>query len=171
LKFASDPQKFHDLADKISKLSAAQQNSQATTNAPAPVAASNTPQAAPGTPLWMWGLLIGSGVLVLLYFLNRPKPVPVSPYPVQQGVNPLSGAQGFGSQYSPNGPAAYSGAPMALSGSSPIAGAVVGGLAGVAAGYAFLSDRREQIWQAYFGPRYSTRYQHVAGHQMRLGVV
>jgi len=158
LKFASDPQKFHDLVDKINKLSASQQSSQAAANAAAPVSASNTSQAASGTPLWMWGLLIGAGVLVLLYFLNRPKPVPVSPYPVQQGVSPLSGAQGFGAQYSPNGPGAYPGAPMAPTGSSPIAGAVVGGLAGVAAGYALSKAFEGEHHSAADQPRPASNY-------------
>ncbi len=137
LKFASDPQKFHDLVDKINKLSASQQHGQASTNAATPVINTTAPQNSSGMPLVFWGLLIGVGILVLLYFFNRPKPIPVNPYPAQQGVNPPPPAgQGFGAQYSPGGAAPYPNAPVAASGSSPIAGAVVGGLAGVAAGYA-----------------------------------
>ena len=152
LKFASEPQKFHDLVDKISKLSAPQQPSQPAISAAVPVTPSNTSQAAPGTPLWMWGVLIGAGVLALLYFLNRPKPIPASPYPVQPAVNPLSGNQAFGAT------PAYPGAPMAPSGSSPIAGAVVGGLAGVAAGYALSKALEGEHHTAADQPRPANNY-------------
>jgi hypothetical protein len=137
LKFASDPQKFHDLVDRINKLAAPQSHSQSGTNAVIPAINKTAPQNSSGMSLMFWGLLIGFGLLVLLYFSNRPKPIPVNPYPAQQGVYPPPPAgQGFGAQYSPSGATQYPNAPVVTSGSSPIAGAVVGGLAGVAAGYA-----------------------------------
>jgi tetratricopeptide (TPR) repeat protein len=152
LKFASDPQKFHELVDKINKLSASQQPSQAATNAVATVMASHTTEAVTSTPLWMWGLLIGAGVLVLLYFLNRPKPISASSYSVQPAVNPLSGNQAFGAT------PAYSGAPMSPTGSSPIAGAVVGGLAGVAAGYALSKALEGEHHSAADQPKPASNY-------------
>lgn len=137
LKFASDEKQFQDLL--------------ARTQVHAPVPQPTKVQAAPTAPAqsgngfsltWVWIGVAALGVVALLIRMNRPKPQtaghgqPVaapagSPLSTAFGRNPSPGYAPAAATYPAAG---YPSAPA--SGGSTVAGAVVGGLAGVAAGYA-----------------------------------
>jgi len=160
LKFAASPQKFHEVYDKVSQLVSAkthtQVSSSAQVSAPAAPPANN-----PGMPSWVWVLAGALGLGGLFYFLNKPKPVAPLAYPVDQGAGPAQQPRGFGAQYAPAGVPAYP-QPAAGPGSSPIAGAVIGGLAGVAAGYAlskaFEGDHHKAADQPHPSNNYDVNY-------------
>ena len=137
LKFASSPEKFNAVFDKVSQLqhaTPAVQHSGAN--------AQNQPStSAPSTGInlnYLWIGLAGLVVLALIIRIARPAP-PVTNYaPAYPSPNPDGNAvaqRGFGQQYTPGTPPAYGPAPSSGMGSG-IGGAVIGGLAGVAAGYA-----------------------------------
>jgi hypothetical protein len=146
LKFATSAQQFNELLGKVTAKTAAPVQSAPLQAAPAPArVAPPAPTAAPrsesSTP---WGLiLLGlAGVALVIVWLRRSaaaKPLPVATYPAATAAEP----RGFGQAYSPtpaypqaNAPG-YPAAPMGGAGAgSTVRGAVVGGLAGLAAGYA-----------------------------------
>lgn len=150
LKFATSAEKFNTVLAKVNDLAAAPTSSvvmapsvtpgtQASTKV-APEAATNNS----GSPLtYVW--LAIAGLVVLGLWLrrsannaaNNTNATAYAPVASPMGTAPAQ--RGFGAQYTPN--AASSGyAPQGyaqpVSGGSTMTGAVVGGLAGVAAGYA-----------------------------------
>jgi hypothetical protein len=146
LKFASSAQQFNDLLGKVTAKTAAP--AQAAPLQPAPArAAAPAPSQAPTTAARSenstpWGLiLLGlAGVALVVVWVRRSaaaKSAPVAAYPAAPAAEP----RGFGQAYSPNtayspgGAPGYPAAPMGGTGST-VRGAVVGGLAGMAAGYA-----------------------------------
>lgn len=127
LKFASDPQKFHDLLARIPSATAAPVAQHA--QPMVPVAA--LPTAGGGFP---WGYLALAGVFIagVAFFMRRQAPAPAAPAGYAGGAaSPYSTpANGVGAQTYGN--PSYGAPPSAGSG---IGGAVLGGLAGMAAGY------------------------------------
>ena len=122
LKFASDPQRFNDLLNRIAVTS------------PAPIAKASEPtlhpvvNAAPA-PVFPWAyLILGGGAMLLLWLFFRRKTTapPMMPVATAPGGGAGPGG-GFG-----YGAASYS--PPQASGSG-VGGAVLGGIAGLAAGY------------------------------------
>ena len=137
LKFASSPEKFNSVFDKVSQLqhaSAPTQHNVATSQTQATSSAPTT-----GVNLnYLWIGLAGLVALALIIRIARPAPPTTNYAPVYQATNPDGSAvaqRGFGQQYTPGAPPAYGPAPTSGVGSG-IGGAIVGGLAGVAAGYA-----------------------------------
>ncbi len=148
LKFAQSPDKFNAVAHAI------EQKTTAPHAAPVAVAAAAAPQTAePARPAWWWPAVLSAGFALLVLALWRrmaARPAPRSVLqatgaPTGMGAYASEAPRGFGAQYDPRGPAAAYGtpypaagypAPSAPSPGSGVAGAVVGGLAGVAAGYA-----------------------------------
>lgn len=133
LKFAKDPQRFHDLLGKIPQGAAAA----SAASRPLPMAAA--PAAAPPAASFPWGylLLAGGFIFAVTMFLRRRQPAPAGMMPagmqqggMQQAGVPVAGGFGAGPGYGAPG---Y-GAPQQAPGSG-IGGAVLGGLAGMAAGY------------------------------------
>lgn len=131
LKFASSPQKFQDLLSKVNA-KAAPAPSSSTQRAAVPAPVQPMPERAPaGLP---WGMIVVAlgGLALLMLWMRRaatsnvlaPQPAPVA--------QPMGG-MGYGAAYNPA--PGYGAAPPS-GGGSTVAGAVVGGLAGVAAGYA-----------------------------------
>jgi hypothetical protein len=137
LKFASSDKHFQDLLERT----------QAPTPAPHPASVQALPPAtAPSgngfSLTYVWIGIAALGVIALLIRMNRPAPQPAgngqpAPVPVNSpsstafGRNPSPGYAPAAGTYPTAG---YPSAPA--SGGSTVAGAVVGGLAGVAAGYA-----------------------------------
>ena len=150
LKFASSPQKFNELMRKLEAETRTRANTldtpAGTTALPKPATTSvapslsQTPRPAPPSKSFPWGwLLLGVGALAAFAMWMRRaatvQQVSASPMPYQpepQGFS-YSPAQPYPAQQ-PYG-SAYPGAPNSGTGST-VKGAVIGGLAGVAAGYA-----------------------------------
>ena len=138
LKFASSPEKFNTVFDKVSQLQ------RGTTTTQHSVAATQT-QATPATQntgINLNYLLIGiAGLVALALIIRIPRPAPPATtnyapaYPPSNPDGTAVAQRGFGQQYAPGAPPAYGPAPTSGVGSG-IGGAVIGGLAGVAAGYA-----------------------------------
>ena len=156
LKFASDPQKFHEVYDKISQLASAKTPTQVSSSAQVPAPAAPPPSNS-GLPSWIWVLAGAFGLGGLFYVLNKPKPAAPVVYAPDPGVSPAQAPRGFGAQYAPAGAPAYP-APAAAPSSSPIAGAVIGGLAGVAAGYAISKALEGDHHQTADQPHPSNNY-------------
>ena len=142
LKFAQSPEKFNAVAQAIEQQAAAKP-APAATHAATP--ATPAAPAAPAQPAWLWpAMLTGGFGLLGLWLWRRVQARPaLQPQPAGMGASMGSYApeapRGFGAQYDPRGAAAtgYGNPyPAPVSGGSGVAGAVVGGLAGVAAGYA-----------------------------------
>ena len=150
LKFATSPEKFNTVLSKVSELAAAPSSSVVMAPSVAPGTHAET-KAAPesaasggGSPLsYVW--LAIAGLVVLGLWLRRSaanaannvNPAAYAPAPTPMGAAP--GQRGFGAQFTPNAaPTAYApqGYAQPNTGGSTMTGAVVGGLAGVAAGYA-----------------------------------
>jgi hypothetical protein len=153
LKFAANPEKFQEVFNKVTALKASQ-------NA-APVAPSSavtpTPTASPAGTMPSTTLALGVGILAVAAFLlfrasSRPPARfgaagatasgPASAGPIPAGPSAPLARTGFGAAYAPN---AAANAPNAISAATPpaaagsgstLTGAVLGGVAGVAAGYA-----------------------------------
>ena len=130
LKFASSPEKFSQTLDKVNAAAAA-----AKTSAPSPsLKPATAPIAvapAPSAESFPIGSLVGGAILlVLLVVLIRrsqaPRPMPIGAYSGAPGLTPA----GTMAQAPYSG---YGAQPQAGSG---IGGAVLGGVAGLAAGYA-----------------------------------
>ena len=152
LKFASSPEKFNTVFAKVNDLAAAPSSSVVMSPSVAPsthVATQAPSSAAPSSGAMSLGyvwLAIG-GLVVLGLWLRRSAAANASNgnFPTQatpMGTPPAQ--RGFGAQFTPNAaqgayaPQGYAGQGYAqpASGGSTMTGAVVGGLAGVAAGYA-----------------------------------
>lgn len=161
LKFASSPQRFTDLLNKLEarNRSAPASAGALTSTAPAVSAASEaaTPRQSPAQPTpglpWGWLLLGGAALAGFALWMRRaattqsiPARSSYSPAPAFAPLDP----QGFGRGYGAAPPSytgagnAYPGVPAGTGGSgmggsgmgSAVTGAVVGGIAGAAAGYA-----------------------------------
>jgi len=152
LKFASSPEKFNTVFAKVNDLAAAPSSSVVMSPSVAPgthAATQAPPSAAPnngGMSLGYVWLAIG-GLVALGLWLRRSAAANASSgnfatAAPSMGTSPAQ--RGFGAQFTPNapqgayGPQGYpqQGYAQPASGGSTMAGAVVGGLAGVAAGYA-----------------------------------
>ena len=138
LKFASSPEKFNTVFDKVSQL----QHSTPTAQHSAATAQTQATPAAPNTGInlnYLWIGIAGLVALALIIRIARPAPPAATNYaPAYPPSNPDGTAvaqRGFGQQYAPGAPPAYGPTPTGGVGSG-IGGAVIGGLAGVAAGYA-----------------------------------
>lgn len=137
LKFASSPEKFNTVFDKISQLqhaTPAAQHSVAT----APTQSPATAQTSGINLNYVWIGIAGLVALALIIRIARPAPPATNyaqSYPQTNPDGSVVAQRGFGQQYTPGAPPAYGPAPSGGVGSG-IGGAVVGGLAGVAAGYA-----------------------------------
>jgi len=145
LKFATSPEKFNTVFTKVSELAAAPSSSvvMAPSVAPGTHAA---PQAAPapssgGSSLtYVW--LAIAGLVVVGLWLRRSAAAnanTASYAPVATPMGTPPAPRGFGAQFTPNAPQggyAPQGYAQPTGGGSTMTGAVVGGLAGVAAGYA-----------------------------------
>lgn len=141
LKFAQSADKFNAVAHAIEQQASAKaappaQHSAAVVLAPAAAAT-------PAQPSWLWpALLTGGFALLVLWLWRRVQARPtLQPQPAGMGAYAPEAPRGFGAQYDPRGPAAtgygYGNPyPTPAPSGSGVAGAVVGGLAGVAAGYA-----------------------------------
>ncbi|WP_408594802.1 tetratricopeptide repeat protein [Limnohabitans sp.] len=142
LKFAGSDAQFNSVFDKVSAAAtpAVTHSAPATTS----VQAAPVPQA-PATSgssslSYIWiaiALVVVVAWLARRFVTSNPPSGGVMQAPMQPAMQPQP-ARGFGAQFTPNqpgyGPQGY--APQAPSGGSTMTGAVVGGLAGVAAGYA-----------------------------------
>jgi hypothetical protein len=147
LKFAGSDAQFNAVFDKVS----AAATPAVTHNTPstAVVQAAPAPQAPPASGSsslsYIWiaiALVVVVAWLARRFVANNPPSGAVMQAPMQPAMQPQP-ARGFGAQFTPNqpgyAPQAYGpqGYPaQAPTGGSTMAGAVVGGLAGVAAGYA-----------------------------------
>ncbi len=148
LKFATSPEKFNAVWAKVNDLASAPSSSVVMAPSAAPgthagtqvvPAATSAPAASGGGFSLTYVWLAIAGLVVLGLWLRRsatsaPLATPAAETPVQRG---------FGAQYTPNaaptyGPQGYApqGYAQSNTGGSTMAGAVVGGLAGMAAGYA-----------------------------------
>lgn len=134
LKFASSPEKFTQTLDKVSAAAAAAKAAATgqTLNA-APAAAHSTVTPAASASSFPTGYVVGGAVLLILLFVlirrsqaPRPTPMPMGAYPGAPGYGP-AGAMA---------PAPYGGYGAQPQAGSGIGGAVLGGVAGLAAGYA-----------------------------------
>ena len=150
LKFATSPEKFNTVLTKVNDLAAAPTSSVVMEPSVAPgthAAAKAAPESAASggsSPLtYVW--LAIAGLVVLGLWLrrsaanatNNASQTAYAPVATPMGTPPAP--RGFGAQFTPNAaPAGYApqGYAQPNSGGSTMTGAVVGGLAGVAAGYA-----------------------------------
>lgn len=146
LKFASDPQRFHQLLANVTDhavgpASVRLHSSESVTPAPSRAAVSAARVGQESSLPWGWWLLAGAGVVLAVVWMRRAASAnalaasgaPAAPAMETRGYG--FGSPGYGSAY-PQG-AGYPGpAPTPSGAGSTVAGAVVGGLAGMAAGYA-----------------------------------
>ncbi len=140
LKFATNPDKFNTVMATVSDLAAAPTSSVVMEPSVVPstqVATKAAPEPAAnvgGSPLtYVW--LAIAGLVVLGLWLRRSS----ANAPVPSSMSTQPAPRGFGAQFTPNVPQpgyAPQGYAQPSSGGSTMTGAVVGGLAGVAAGYA-----------------------------------
>jgi hypothetical protein len=136
LKYASSPEKFNTVFDKVSQLQNKTPNAQhgvATAQAQAPAPA----QSAGINLNYVWIGIAGLVALALIIRIMRPAPPAANYAPTYPQTNPdgsVVAQRGFGQQYAPGAPQPYGQAPGGVG--SGMGGAVIGGLAGVAAGYA-----------------------------------
>ena len=152
LKFAASPEKFHEVFNKVTTLKASQNAAPVASTAAVTPATSAPPAAAmpSGT------LALGVGILAVAAFLlfratSKPParfgaasatPVPPASAPAPAGPTALATPTGFGAAYVPqaagnaSNAASYAPAPAAPGSGATLTGAVLGGVAGVAAGYA-----------------------------------
>jgi hypothetical protein len=145
LKFASSAQQFNDLLGTVTAKTAAPAKSPAVDAQVTPVTpvATVPSQPEPSTP---WGLILlgAAGVALVVVWFRRSaaaKAAPVGSYPMA----PVPENRGFGQGYAPGAAPASpypqhnaAGYPQSAMGGtgSAVRGAVVGGIAGLAAGYA-----------------------------------
>lgn len=146
LKFASSPEKFNTVFAKVSDLAATPTSSvvMEPSAAPGTHAATKTvqePATNGGSSLTSVWIAI-AGLVVLGLWLRRSAAAntnPTTDAPVSTPMGTPPAPRGFGAQYTPQAPQsgyAPQGYAPPASGGSTMTGAVVGGLAGVAAGYA-----------------------------------
>lgn len=167
LKFAASPEKFQEVFNKVTTLKASQ-------NA-APAASSSTvtptPSSAPEATMPSSTLVVGVGILAVAAFLlfrasSKPparigvaSATPAPPAPAPARPIALATPTGFGAAYVPqaagnaSNAASYAPAPAAPGSGATLTGAVLGGVAGVAAGYALSraleGDHRPPASEAY----------------------
>lgn len=165
LKFAASPEKFNVVLSKVNELNKASSTSvvmepSVTSGTQASAKTVQEPAPSGTSPLTLVWIAVAA-LLALGLWLRRsaannnntvadsPMPMPMPtpmPAPMAAAMGtpvaaPLA-ARGFGAQFTPNAQPGYAGAPQGYAaqptntGSSTMTGAVVGGLAGVAAGYA-----------------------------------
>ncbi len=150
LKFATSPEKFNTVLTKVNDLAAAPTSSVVTESSVSPgthaanKAAPESAASGGSSPLtYVW--LAIAGLVVLGLWLRRSaanatnNASQTAYAPVATPMGTPSAPRGFGAQFTPNAaPAGYApqGYAQPNSGGSTMTGAVVGGLAGVAAGYA-----------------------------------
>ena len=150
LKFATSPDKFNTVLTKVNDLAAAPTSSVVMEPSVAPgthAAAKVAPESAASggsSPLTYVWLAIAGLVLLGLWLrrsaanaTNNASQTAYAPVATPMGTPPAP--RGFGAQFTPNVPQpgyAPQGFAQPTGGGSTMAGAVVGGLAGVAAGYA-----------------------------------
>ena len=146
LKFAASPEKFNAVLGRVNDLAASPASS--VVMEPSVVtgthAVNKTVQepASGGSSSLIYVWIAIAGLVVLGLWLRRSSAVNANtaayaPTPAPMGAPPAP--RGFGAQYTPNAPQggyAPQGYAPPASGGSTMTGAVVGGLAGVAAGYA-----------------------------------
>ena len=150
LKFAASPEKFQEVFNKVTTLKASQNA------APVASAAAVTPatSAPPAAAMPSGTLALGVGILAVAAFLlfrasNKPparfgaaSATPAPPASASAGPTALATPTGFGAAYVPqaagnaSNAASYAPAPAAPGSGATLTGAVLGGVAGVAAGYA-----------------------------------
>ena len=143
LKFATSPEKFNAVIAKVNNLAAAPASSVVMEPSVVPGTHAVT-KAAPepvtndgGSPLTYVWLAIAGLVVLGLWLRRSATKAGHSPVATPMGTPPSP--RGFGAQFTPNAaPAGYppQGYAQPNTGGSTMTGAVVGGLAGVAAGYA-----------------------------------
>lgn len=137
LKFASSPEKFNTVFDKVSQL----QNATPTAQHSVATAPTQSPAAVQTSGInlnYVWIGIAGLVALALIIRIARPAPPAANyaqSYPQTNPDGSATAQRGFGQQYTPGAPPAYGPTPSGGVGSG-IGGAVIGGLAGVAAGYA-----------------------------------
>ena len=150
LKFATNPEKFNTVLAKVNDLAAAPTSSVVMEPSAAPgthaaAKAAPEPVASGGSSSLTYVWLAIGGLVVLGLWLRRSAAnaahnANATAYaPVATPMGSPSAPRGFGAQFTPNAaPAGYApqGYAQPNSGGSTMTGAVVGGLAGVAAGYA-----------------------------------
>jgi hypothetical protein len=146
LKFAASPEKFNSVFAKVGDLAAAPSSSVVMAPSAAPAAhvlakPAPAPEAAAsgsGFSLsYVW--LAIAGLVVLGLWLRRASPASTNTGSYAPVPDAPPAPRGFGAQFTPNAPGpgyAPQGYAQPNSGGSTMTGAVVGGLAGVAAGYA-----------------------------------
>ena len=146
LKFAASPEKFNTVFAKVDTLAGAPTSSvvMAPSVVPGTHAATKVTQepasSGGGFSLsYVW--LAIAGLVVLGLWLRRSAAANANNAtyaPVSTPMGTPSAPRGFGAQFTPNAPQGYApqGYVQPTSGGSTMTGAVVGGLAGVAAGYA-----------------------------------
>lgn len=140
LKFASDPQRFRDLLSQLSAGDATPNKTPSAKAEPVRTPAAAAPTAAAPTSSFPWFyVLLGAGVLALIGWSMARRSAAAA------AGNPASAASdtAFG-RYATQGAGTTTGYPMAPSGvpaapasgvGSGLTGAVIGGVAGLAAGY------------------------------------
>jgi hypothetical protein len=142
LKFAASPEKFNTVFAKVSDLTSAPSSSVVMAPSAAPATHATAPAVqepasqSGGSPLTYVWVAIGALVVLGLWLrrsaaANAPAPT-YAPTATPMGTPPAP--RGFGAQFTPNAP--QGGYAQPNTGGSTMTGAVVGGLAGVAAGYA-----------------------------------
>ena len=145
LKFAGSAQQFNDLLGKVTAKTAAPAKAPAVAAQVATVPPVTTvpSQPEPSTP---WGLILlgAAGVALVVLWFRRSAAAKAAPV-VSDPMAPVSNARGFGQGYAPGAAPASpypqhnaAGYPQSAMGGtgSTVRGAVVGGIAGLAAGYA-----------------------------------
>lgn len=149
LKFAASPEKFNAVLGKVNDLANAPSSSVvvAPSVTPGTHAAAKTVQepasSGPSSLTYVWiaiAALVALGLWLRRSAATNANTAAMTPMPMQTPAP--TAARGFGAQFTPNAQPGYAGAPQGYgaqpthTGGSTMTGAVVGGLAGVAAGYA-----------------------------------
>jgi uncharacterized protein len=130
LKFARDAQTFNTLLDKVSSGAVSSGPSLSTSQgSSAPVMAARPSQPVQQDAPFPWGyVLMGAGALVVVWLVVRRMAPPAASRGTLATAGGAPGAPGYGGGYAPG----YGAPPQ---GGSGIGGAVLGGVAGMAAGY------------------------------------
>lgn len=139
LKFASSPEKFSQTVDKVSAAAAGAKTAatgQALKSAAAPAQSPAAP--ANSGSSFPTGYVVGGALLLVLLFVlirrsQAPRPMPMG-MPTPMGAAPV--APGYAPNRGTMAPAPYGGYGAQPQAGSGIGGAVLGGVAGLAAGYA-----------------------------------
>ena len=145
LKFASSPEKFNAVLTQVRQLAATPTSSvvmepSVVAGTHAATQAAQTPAPSGGISLtYVWVAIAALVVLGVWLRRSASTPANAAAYAPASAPTQTPAPRGFGAQYTPYAPPsgyAPTGVTPAASSGSTMAGAVVGGLAGVAAGYA-----------------------------------